>query len=303
MAVLSDIDLRAALQNDEGIIISRLCETSITAVGYDLTIGFLCDADEGTKMEIDPQTGRYCLLPRHRYLVISQEHICLPGDCMATLHSRVSYVTKGLVVSSTTIDPNFDGFIYSVLINCTDNRVYVKEHNAFLTMVIHQLRTPTPTLLRTNEDNFPRDGYSAATAPFSNLHPNAGILAKAYSSDATHQIKAEYQAAQVRYTKRLQKTQDALSYSQQLEELKTQLDSMQQQMDQSGQKAVREKSRLKLTIWILAVLCAVILFALLCSIWGVTVWSVSLSLLPILLAVPGSVATALDLKAKRKGKK
>lgn len=300
MAVFSDFDLRDALENDEGIIISRRNETSITAVGYDLTIGFLCDADEGTETQIDPKTNRYCLLPWHRYLVISYEHLYLPGHCMATLHSRVSYVTKGLMVSSTTIDPNFDGFIYSVLTNCSPNRVYVKEHNAFLTMVIHKLLTPTPTLLRTNEDRRPRDGYSAATAPFSNLHPNAAVLAKAYVSDSIQQTKTEYQAALARYAQKLQQHQDALSHSQQMEELKAKLDAMQEQINQSRQKAARAKALRRRAIWILMVLLSAALFALLYSRWGVTFWSV---LLPSLLALPSAVNAFLDLKKRCRRKK
>ena len=62
MAVLSDVDLRKAIKEDEGIIIVNRREKSITAVGYDLTIGFICDADSGDIPETcETDENRYVL--------------------------------------------------------------------------------------------------------------------------------------------------------------------------------------------------------------------------------------------------
>lgn len=302
MAVLSNIDLRNAMKNDDGVIISRIREGNITAAGYDLSIGFICDADEGTEVEIDPVSNRYCLRPRHRYLVVSHEHISLSGSYMGTLHSRVSYVTKGLMVSSTTIDPNFHGFIYSVLTNCSETEIYVKKNNAFLTMVVHRLQTPTNMLLQKNEDNTPRDGYGAASGPFSNLHPQASRMAKEYFADSAQKVQEEYQAARERYAKKLQRTQDDLSSAQILQNMKTQLDSMQEQMDADRQKNLRKNRNLKWIVLGLIVLCAVLLFATLYSIWGATLWTVVLSVLPILLAVPSFIVDSKQVKKEWKEK-
>ena len=47
MSVLSNIDIVNAMNEDEGIIIMNMRDKSITGLGYDLTIGFIRDADTG----------------------------------------------------------------------------------------------------------------------------------------------------------------------------------------------------------------------------------------------------------------
>lgn len=51
---------------------------------------------------------------------------------MATLHSRGSYALKGLIVSSTVIDPNYEGFIYASLFNVTSKEIFVKEKDVII---------------------------------------------------------------------------------------------------------------------------------------------------------------------------
>ena len=190
MAVLGDKDLNDMLENDAGIVISNLRNKSVTAAGYDLTIGFICDADEGTLPEIvtpedRPDEPRYRLLRGHRYLIISREYVSFPSWYMATLHSRASYVLKGLVFSSTTIDPNFEGFLYASLINCSRSDICIKTNNQFATMVIHEVQTPTDTVLQTNDDNSPRDAQGTLNAPFSNINADAATYAKVYTPEET----------------------------------------------------------------------------------------------------------------------
>lgn len=76
MAVLSDLDLQEVLKNDEGIVISNLRGDSITALGYDLTIGLICDADDGSIPEKDPDINRYCLLPQQLIRILKASYIC-----------------------------------------------------------------------------------------------------------------------------------------------------------------------------------------------------------------------------------
>lgn len=140
MSVLSNVDINEAIRNDKGILILNRNEHNITGLGYDLRIGHICDSDTGEEPIVnEEEENRYELLPGHRYLIVSEEYIYLSGQYMATLHSRASYGLKGLVIASTTVDPNYSGCIYASLINTTGKKVLIKQQNAFATMVIHEL--------------------------------------------------------------------------------------------------------------------------------------------------------------------
>ena len=152
MSVLSNVDVEEIISSDKGILILNRKDDkkdkNLTGPGYDLRIGFICDADTGECPFIDEEKeSRYVLSPGKRYLIVSEEYIYLSGQYMATLHSRASYALKGLMIASTMVDPNYSGCIYSSLINVSGKEVFIKQHNAFATMVIHELRTLTATNL------------------------------------------------------------------------------------------------------------------------------------------------------------
>lgn len=228
MAVLSDVDIDKIITENQGIIIMNKRD-NLTALGYDFTIGFICDSDSGKEPEkveciYDAKVHeeylkerlfndcqlqeeyeinkdkeryeiryRYKLLPGIRYLVISEEYIALLGEYMATLHSRGSYALKGIIVASTTIDPNYRGFIYASLINCSKNPVYIKEHNPFVTMVIQSLTTATDKNLPKTEGGMPKDAEQTLNGNFSNTCEEAVQAAKTYRTDAWKKIEREFQ--------------------------------------------------------------------------------------------------------------
>lgn len=310
MAVLGDIDFRKVIENDEGIIISNLREKSITAAGYDLTIGFICDADDGTlpelvSLETNLSARRYCLLPGHRYLIISREYVSFPAQYMATLHSRASYALKGIMITSTTIDPNFEGFLHASVINCSRSKVYIKEHNQFATMVVHQILTPTDTILQKNEDGTPRDGQETLNTLFSNIDTNAIMLSKIYITDELQKIKAEHRAAQLRVAKKIQEKQDMAAHVQVLSEkealneqylrnLQAQMDFMQAELVKSKQITEMEKKKRRRNTLILRVIITVLLFLLLYSYWGIAVKTFLVSaIVPNFLSIPSFI---VDIK-------
>lgn len=322
MAVLGDIDFRKVIENDEGIIISNLREKSITAAGYDLTIGFICDADDGTLPELvssetNEPVRRYCLLPEHRYLIISREYVSFPAQYMATLHSRASYALKGIMLTSTTIDPNFEGFLYATLINCSHSEVYIKEHNQFATMVVHQILTPTDTDLQTNENGTPRDGQETLNAPFSNIDKNAVTLSKVYVTDELQKIKADHRAAQLRAAKKMQEKHDMAAHVQVLSEkeaqseqclrnLQEQMDSLQAELVKSKQTAEKEKKKRWWHTLILRVFITILLFLLLYSYWGIAVKTFLVSVIvPNFLNIPSFIVDSKgigDMIKKRRQK-
>lgn len=198
MAVLSDKDLERILTDNDGIIILNRREKSITGLGYDLTIGFIRDANEGTEpatITDEDNNVRYKLLPGKRYLVISKEFIYLSSKYMATLHSRGSYALKGIIVSSTTVDPNYAGCITCSLFNCSPNEIYIKKENQFVTMVFHDLRTPTASVLQLNDRGMPMDTRETFHGRHSNIHPKACSDGDMYCARIWESVKYEYNAA------------------------------------------------------------------------------------------------------------
>lgn len=230
MAVLSNVDIEKIVSKNKGIIITNMRENNLTALGYDFTIGFICNTDTGeipkkkkfirdTKsgkeyaaggfpedcqltedFEKDKKEGRYKsvyryeLKPGERYLVISEEYIALSEKYMATLHSRGSYALKGIIVTSTTIDPNYEGFVYASLFNSSKNSVYIKECNQFATMVIHTVITPTQKPLPQTERRKPKDAEQTLDGTFSNICEEAYTAVIKYRDDVGKTTKQEFQS-------------------------------------------------------------------------------------------------------------
>lgn len=195
MSVLSNVDLKRILTQDEGIIILRRREANITGVGYDLTIGFIRDAVTGKTPEtfIDKDNvTRYTLLAGHRYLVISKEFLYLSPQYMATLHSRGSYALKGIIVTSTTVDPNYAGCITGSLFNCSPDDIHIKKENQFATMVFHKLCTPTNTYLQINERGNPKDTQETFHGRYPNIHPDACDAGDAYYGHVRKALEPEF---------------------------------------------------------------------------------------------------------------
>lgn len=210
MAVLSNVDISKAIEEDEGIIITNRREKSITTVGYDLTIGFICDADSGETPETcKTDENRYVLLPKHRYLIISREYLSFSGEYMATIHSRASYAMKGLIMSSTTVNPNYAGCIHISLINGTFGEVNIKKDNQFATMVIHTLCTPTGSYLQKNDQGMPMDAQETYNSNYSTFPPEVSNKALLYEAKVRQKIKYEYEAAKKRMYEKAQKHQNA----------------------------------------------------------------------------------------------
>ena len=81
MSVLSNVDIKEIISSDRGILILNRNDDNITGPGYDLRIGFICDADTGKCPSVNEEKeNRYELLPEHRYLIVSKEYIYLSGQ-------------------------------------------------------------------------------------------------------------------------------------------------------------------------------------------------------------------------------
>lgn len=198
MAVLSDADFKEVLKQRDGIVLLNRRKESITGPGYDLTIGFLRDADTGEEpssfTDIKGQI-RCTLLPGHRYLVISKEFLYVSSHYMATIHSRGSYALKGLLLSSTVVDPNYAGCIAGCLFNSTPKPIHIKKDNQFATMVFHEFRTPTNTTIGLNDCGMPMDTLETLHGAYSNIHPDVCRDGDLYCGTVWEKVKYTYNDA------------------------------------------------------------------------------------------------------------
>ncbi len=149
MSTLSNIDLEKKI-NTRDIVIIPYNESLITGLGYDLTIGTIVDLDDQKITECT--NGKYCLKGKHRYVVITNEYVWLSRKYMATLHARGSLSLMGISLTSTTVDPNFRGYMPMCLTNLSDRDIEIEKNESFVTLIIHILNTPTDKKIGTLED-------------------------------------------------------------------------------------------------------------------------------------------------------
>lgn len=140
MAALSDKDIRREL--GKNIIIEEFSDKSLSPVGYDIRIGaaFLPGIH---------QTARYSegeeliIKPNSMLQIICKEFIWISPKILATIHSRGSFAVKGLILNSTTIDPNWNGQMALTLYNVSDNDIVLKVGDRFATVIFYYCKTPT----------------------------------------------------------------------------------------------------------------------------------------------------------------
>lgn len=306
MAVLSDADIKKIIKDDDGIIIANGYEKNITAVGYDLTIGVIYDCDsekepepeKGNEIEwqkkigengnlngvskLSKNTTRYEILPGHRYLVISKEYIALPSSYMATLHSRGSYALKGIIVLSTVIDPHYKGFIYSMLYNCSQNSVYIKEGNQFATMVIHQFLTPTETELQVDDEGRYKAVQQTLNGYFSNIKSVTSTKAKLYDLDTGYKIKGDVDKKEKRIIEKDIKRQQAKKEEEEEEAKEREAKEKDLNEMRSRIKRLEDKNKKDLIFFVSI---AIVVIILCYSIWGMSIQSVAAGMLSVIGAI------------------
>jgi len=141
MSTLTDRDILKALGRD--LVIEPLNDMSVTPTGYDLTIGkgVLID-DYGER--IIPQKEGYLIVPPSRSaVVLTGEQLWISRRLVGTLHSRGTLAARGLLVNSTTVDPNWQGVLVLRLFNTTSSPIELKSGETFVTLMLHRASTPT----------------------------------------------------------------------------------------------------------------------------------------------------------------
>jgi len=143
MAILTDVDI--ARSNGKDFVIYPLEQSSVTPLGYDLRIGYaigLRRGPEGDSGEMITE-GKLVLPKSSSTLIICKEHVWLSSRIVGTLHSKGSLAAKGLVMNSTTVDPNWKGQMTFLLHNTNEKDIILDVHAPFVTMILHETLTST----------------------------------------------------------------------------------------------------------------------------------------------------------------
>lgn len=146
MSVLSNVDLIKSL--NKKLIIHPFSEDCLSPLGYDLRIGMagnLNDINESTIKD-----NKIILFPFESIQVVTLEKVWLSEHLMGTLHSRGTLSAKGLILNSTTVDPNWKGQMTFMLHNIHQKPIELEIGDRFVTLVIHSLHTKTHDSPRSN---------------------------------------------------------------------------------------------------------------------------------------------------------
>lgn len=166
VSMLSNKDIRDAIVNKE-IIISPYNEDKndkrLTPVGFNLSFSLfivsvnkkrLCDVFlHGESLQITIEPG-------DTILALTNEIIWVSSNYAGTLHSKVSYVSKGLGHISTTLDPGWAGQLLISISNPNNRSIDIEigkmnsegniSYNSFLTLCLYKLLNKADTTLSDN---------------------------------------------------------------------------------------------------------------------------------------------------------
>ena len=124
------------------IIIENSASSSFTPVGYDLRIGAAYSPGEFNNTLFEDGT-EFILLPGHSLQILCKEFIWLSPFIIASIHSRGSFAAKGLILNSTTIDPNWSGPMALALYNASSTPITLHIGERFCTVIFFYCKTPT----------------------------------------------------------------------------------------------------------------------------------------------------------------
>ena len=131
------------------------CDPNLfTPVGYDLRIGHQIVLPNNPKKEGSKEVnlpvicntgdgGDFIFPPHSTSIVVTKERVWLSRHLMGTIHGRGSLALRGLFINATTVDPNWDGKMFMRVFNSSPREERISSDDAFCTLVLHSLRSPT----------------------------------------------------------------------------------------------------------------------------------------------------------------
>lgn len=143
MSVITDTLINKLANKD--FVIHPMREKSITPLGYDLCIGCAINLvrSDDTNNQIYSHPESISVPPKKSCFIVTKEHVWLSGSLVGTLHSLGSFAAKGLIINSTTVDPNWKGQMTFLIYNSTDSLVKLEIGSPFVTLILHRTEATT----------------------------------------------------------------------------------------------------------------------------------------------------------------
>lgn len=141
MSALSSTDIKKEL--GKKIVIESFSDACLTPLGYDLRIGAAYIPDSNMETAVFEEGATVAIEPGRTLQILSEEFVWLSQDIIATVHSRGSFSAKGLILNSTSVDPNWNGKMAFALFNFSNKNVEIKIGERFSTMIFFYCNSPT----------------------------------------------------------------------------------------------------------------------------------------------------------------
>lgn len=143
MSVITDILINKLMNKD--FVIYPVSEGSITPLGYDLCVGCAINLvkEDTETTQIYSKLEAVLIPPKSSCFIVTKEHVWLSGSVVGTLHSLGGFAAKGLIINSTTVDPNWKGQMTFLIYNSTISHVELKIGSPFITLILHRAEAST----------------------------------------------------------------------------------------------------------------------------------------------------------------
>lgn len=157
MALLTDREIKEAIESEEIAIEPFSEDVSLQPASYDLRVGDTAIVARSVTLEhlekqvrdevapeIDVKGQRSLTVPAGGFaLITSLERVRLSTSHAAHIGMRSYYTRKGLaLLSGLQIDPGFEGFLVLGLANLSPRSIAVDHGDPFCTIEIHRLERP-----------------------------------------------------------------------------------------------------------------------------------------------------------------
>ncbi|PRY91728.1 dCTP deaminase domain-containing protein [Donghicola tyrosinivorans] len=149
MNALSAEDLKR--ENGKTFLVHPVCSENFTPLGYDLRVGKAFILSQSTSPQeisytvLAERDGEkfFCFPPNSTIIIVTKERVWLSGFLMGAIHARGSLALRGIMINSTTVDPNWDGHMLMRVHNTSQKVEELSENEAFCTLVLHRLTSYT----------------------------------------------------------------------------------------------------------------------------------------------------------------
>lgn len=131
--------------SDDKITIYPYNESSVTPVGYDLRIGSEYSKSTRAKKFYLKENEEFTIKPGETVFIKILEKIIMPRNkkYSGMVVSKVSVTGKGLINSTTTIDPDWTGNLLLVMHNLSHNDLILRHNQEICTAIFFENKSPS----------------------------------------------------------------------------------------------------------------------------------------------------------------